>query len=337
MLLNHKYVITQHSSEATEKHPLIDFNGSLLISASWEIRSQAILDRIDFTKVRRVILIRYENRGKTQVSGNIRNRVKDLCKKHRIRFTEVEFGSIGETFSHYYNTAYSLASAISSSKEPWIIDISSMPRRLWCSLLFLFDRIDSIRTLHFYYSHPKYIFSEDEYRNTYYEHTLGEWSLSDVPFAPLAFGNGLYKTNIISTGFEYDQLKAIIYRHDPDHNSIISASPGFTDSYTRFADRTTERIKAVFEIPDSDIHRAPVRDVEMVITIAREIVEANNEHDISLICAGNKLHSLALCLTAITYKNANFYVRIPAAYKESPTPPSGQFDVVTIENLLVTL
>lgn len=335
MLMKQKYIISQ-SRGGSSSNPLEEFEGGLVVAASWEPRSQAILDRVDLTKIKKVILIRYENKGATGVSGNVRNRIRSMCSKYRVSVTEESLGSVGESYAHYYNAVYSIVSEMARHGCGWTIDISSMPRRLWCSIVFLLDRLNLVRNVQFHYAHPFYVFVEDEYKRTYYEYTLGDWVLEDLPFAKISFGNGLYKKNIISIGFEYDKLKSIIYRHEADYNSIICASPGISDAYTQLAERTLERIRNVFEIRESDIHRIGLSDVETVFGVACNLIDENQDKDISLICAGNKLHSLALCLSSVCYSNVNFFVRVPKAYKENSTRSGGEFDLVRVENLFAS-
>jgi hypothetical protein len=333
MLLNSKYELSMLANCRTASNPLEEFNGGLILSASWETRSQEILKYLDFGKITNVILVRYENQGKTKISGNIRNKIRDLCSKHKILIREIVLESVKESHAHYHHAVYSIAEIMNEKGGKWAIDISSMPRRLWCSLICLLDTLNITRHLLFNYSHPKYISTEDSYRQVFYEHTIGEWRLQDIPFSKIVFSSGLYKKNIISTGFEYDKLKAIMYKHETDHNSIICASPGFSDEYTKIADRTAAMIRSAFEIRESDIYKVGVTDIEGVVKIACKLIDENSDKDVSLICAGNKLHSLALCLASLCYSDVNFFVRVPMAYRENTTPTTGEYDIISLENL----
>src|SRR3954447_6456996 len=79
MLLNSKYELSRLANYHTTSNPLKEFDGGVILSASWETRSQEILKHLDFDKITSVILVRYENQGKTRISGNIRNKIRDLC------------------------------------------------------------------------------------------------------------------------------------------------------------------------------------------------------------------------------------------------------------------
>ncbi|MEQ1672038.1 MAG: hypothetical protein ABL893_14355 [Hyphomicrobium sp.] len=335
MLIADKYRISITSGQ--EDHSsLKDFEGGVVLSASWEIRSQDLASQLNFQKVEKVLLLVYKNKGKSGISGNIRNKIKSDAKKHGVTLEELEIDSVATDFASHSDLVANMAATMSAGPLRWAIDISSMPRRVWTALIFLLDKLDRVRFLDFFYSHPKYLLSEDQYKKVFYKYTGGEWTLSDVPFAQINFNNGLLRRNIISVGFEYDNLKRIIYEHEEDQNSIIYASPGFTQHYTDIADQTADRIRKTFEIDEGDVNAVGVCDFSSAYSTARKIVldSAKAGYDVNIICAGNKLHSLAMTYVKVAEPLSNFLVRVPKSYRENSTPSLGKFDLISTENIL---
>jgi hypothetical protein len=313
---------------------LSGFAGGLVVCASWENRSAAIWTAISAVNVNRIILLTFANKGTTKVSGNIRNKVRALAKANRISIINIEIDSLESTSRAYRDAVVRVVKEIGSTEFEWIVDITAMPRRVWCGILFLLDSLDFKRITKFFYAHPVYQFEDTSEGAQIYRYTSGAWKLEEVPFSSNRFGNGLYKKNIISIGFEYDALKGVLNDHAADHNYIIYPSPGFVEAYTEIAERSAERIKNIFEMQESNMLRVDINDLGGVRAAAVAAMDDGvpGKWDLSILCLGNKLHSLALAFAKMEYAETNFYTRVPRVYKEKNTPCSGCYEMIEVEN-----
>lgn len=308
----------------------------MIVASSWEDRSRFIQEQIT-ESLSYCINIIFENKGATGRSEKNRASIKQYCKKHSIPYKEVRFDSTNASHEKLVDTSLSIQKLIGNKLDDWIIDITSMPRRLWFSLICLMDGLDSVRRFHFFYAHPNYEMDNEEKSRNIYSYTTGEWLMEQPAFLPPRYDSGLFRFNIFSVGFEYDSLKKMFFKFETDDNRIIYSSPGYTDQYTNIAEKTIDKIKYVFEIKDEKIDKCKVNDFQAAIDSFRN--QANNMSSYkdlaekNIICAGNKIHSLALLFCRLEDPTFGLYMRIPIQYLEKNTTANGKFDLIHAENL----
>ncbi|TAX72814.1 hypothetical protein ELI03_14180 [Rhizobium leguminosarum] len=81
-----------------------------IVSASWESRSQAALSVLEDLPLKKLIVIRFEDQGKTGVSGNIRGYYRNLCRKKHIQHVEITFDSVTHDYATLAHTVRQIVS-----------------------------------------------------------------------------------------------------------------------------------------------------------------------------------------------------------------------------------
>lgn len=309
----------------------------VLMASSWEDRSGFLHQHIS-SSMKFCINVIFTNAGTSGRSLKNRKSIRSLCKKNAVKYVEVKFNSTTSSYEDLVNTSLEIQQHIGTKMDDWLIDITSMPRRLWASLFCLMDQGNFVRNFHFFYAHPNYEMDTDRNNKSSYIYTSGEWLVEQPAFAKPKFGSGLFRRNIFSIGFEYDNLKKMFSKFDSDDNRIIYSSPGYTDQYTDIANATIEKIKHVFEISDDKVTCCRVNDFQSAINlfINHASNEVPHEHLVekSIICTGNKIHALAMLVCSLERPEYNLYMRVPRVYLEKNTKASGLFDLIHLENLL---
>lgn len=306
-----------------------------IVSASWEKRSLSALELLSKVDVKKIILIRFENSGKTGISGNIRNKYKEFCKKNAIVFYETSIDSVNNDYAYLAEKSSEIDREVYGYRSVFF-DITSIPRILWASVVSLWDRMNSVRKIYFFYSTPNYVFQEDLNKSKIFAVTEGDWELNDIAFTSPVFGSGLNKVNFISTGYEYDSLKKILYKLEADINYIIYADPGFNEEYTDLARKTTVKIKNVFEYSEERFIPFGVNkfiDMKDGMNAWVEKFDKMKNYELTFVCAGNKIHTLAFLYVYFENKNIRIRTRVPKKYVETATEPTGGYDIVVVENL----
>ncbi|TAX72812.1 hypothetical protein ELI03_14170 [Rhizobium leguminosarum] len=216
------------------------------------------------------------------------------------------------------------------------MDVTSTPRLLWCSLVSLWNQKNSVRTIAFLYARPKYAFKENPDRELIFDYTQGDWKLCEPAFLPPYFRGGLQKTNFISIGYEYDQIKRLLYKFEADSNFFIYSNPGFQPSYTTLAEKTITKIKNVFEVPDRKFMAFAVNDfVGLYQTLTTKIAETSQQTGSNslIVGAGSKIHSLALLFCAFDNPEASLRIRVPTRYNEVSTGWAEGIEGIIAENV----
>ncbi|NEJ88893.1 hypothetical protein GR223_23665 [Rhizobium leguminosarum] len=306
-----------------------------IVSASWETRSQVALSALKDTPLKKLIVIRFDNSGKTGVSGNIRGKYKEFCKQRGIQHIEIRFNSVAQDYASLAAISKEIDRVVGTSRRV-ILDITSTPRLLWCSLIALWDKKNSIRTIAFLYARPNYSFNENPNKELIFDYTHGDWQLCEPAFFTPNFRGGLSKTNFISIGYEYDQIKKLLYKFEADNNFFIYSNPGFQPSYTELAEKTIAKIRNVFEVPERKFMAFGVNDfVGLYQALRSKITETNDQtgSSVLIVCAGSKIHSLALLFCAFANPTASLRIRVPTRYNEVSTGWADGVEGVIAENV----
>lgn len=310
-----------------------------IVAASWENRSKAAISVLEHLKLSRLIVIRFKNQGKTGVSGNIRHQYKDFCRKRKIEYREIMFDSVSDDYSALVHISKTVDAALGAAKRV-ILDVTSTPRLLWCSLVALWDKKNFVRRITFLYARPNYSFKETPDRKLVFDYTDGDWQLVEPAFFPPIFKGGLSKTNFISIGYEYDQIKRFLYSFETDNNIFVYSSPGFRKEYTTLAADTVAKIKNVFEVPETKFMPFAVQDF---VGLERALSERiSNLCDIPgssvlLVCAGSKIHSLAFLFCALENPAIGLRIRVPRRYNEVSTEWTAGIEAIVAENIFSPL
>ena len=317
-----------------ELAPLIDGDVAI-VAASWEIRSKTALSVLENVNLKRLIVLRFKDSGKTGVSGNIRNIYKAFCKERKIEHREILFNSVTDDYGALVEVSKEIDAAVGDARRV-ILDITSAPRLLWCSLVALWDKKNFVRKITFIYARPNYEFKETPDRKLVFDYTDGDWKLVEPAFLPPVFKGGLAKTNFISIGYEYDQIKRFLYRFEADNNVFVYSSPGFREKYTELALDTVARIRNVFEVPDSKFMSHPVQDFMGLQSELSSRIAAVSDlpgASVLLVCAGSKIHSLAFLFCALENTSIGLRVRVPKRYNEVSTGWAAGIEAITAENI----
>lgn len=310
-----------------------------IVAASWENRSKTALSVLENVDLKRLIVVRFSNAGKTGVSGNIRHQYKAFCKERKIEHREIVFNSVTDDYGSLVEVSKEIDAAIGNAKR-LILDITSAPRLLWCSLVALWDKKNFVRTITFLYARPNYAFKETPDRKLVFDYTDGDWQLTEPAFLPPVFKGGLAKTNFISIGYEYDQIKKFLYRFEADNNVFVYSSPGFREKYTELALETVGKIKNVFEVPESKFMPYPVQDfigLQRALSSRISAVSDLPGASVLLVCAGSKIHSLAFLFCALENPTVGLRVRVPQRYNEVSTEWTAGIEAITAENIFSPL
>ncbi len=331
-----KYIFETFEGRAPQEIGALISGNVAIVAASWEDRSKAAVSVFENTSIEKLIVIRFSNPGKSGVSRSARDAYKALCKRKNIHYSEVIFDSVAREYVSLVETAREIDAAIVGCKNV-IIDITSTPRLLWCSLLCLWNQTNSVRKITFLYARPKYSFNENPNRELIYDYTEGDWLLREPAFFAPFFRGGLAKTNFISVGYEYDQIKRLIYKFESDNNIFVYSDPGFEKTYTELAQKTVAKIRNVFEVPDQKFMAFAVNDfLGLYRSLSKKIADMNEQigANILIVSAGSKIHSLALLFSALENTDTSFRVRVPTRYKEVSTGwANRKIDCIVAENV----
>ena len=90
----------------------------------------------------------------------------------------------------------------------------------------------------------------------------------------------------------------------------------------------------MFQIKPSDVIAIGISEFERIFSVAKDVLskEVDREVDQAIICAGNKLHTLALCFVKLALPQVHFFIRVPRGYRENNTPGTGHFQLVQVTN-----
>lgn len=312
----------------------INFNGNLLISASWEDRSISIhraLNQNKLKKLNKVAIVSYKNKGETGRALRHLKQHKEFFKKNNVK--EFCVDTRDGTLKNYYNIIRDISDFL-DDRIPLLFDISALPRFIWGGFLSKLIRDANFQKICFFYSQPRYEMEPSEENHGIYEYTRGNWNFEKIPFHPEVFSRGLRRVNLISTGFEYEKTKNIIHDLDINRNAIIMAYPGFNDQYTKYAKNTLRKLTKLFVFDKEQVLKVKVNDPLGVMVAADKwfLSHTGSEFYKSIYCTGNKLHTLGLLLYSLSETKVDLFMRRPSSYRERNTVCNGNYDFIELTN-----
>jgi hypothetical protein len=122
---------------------------------------------------------------------------------------------------------------------------------------------------------------------------------------------------LISVGFDGWKTLNLVVRKEPERVGLLLGSPGVEPSYEQ---RTLAANKALIEryaIEEDGIVRAQAGDaIGAWRQLAESRVERFEHENVYYMCAGNKPHSVALALRAMTCPSATLYYNKPVQHSK---------------------
>ncbi|WP_425252429.1 hypothetical protein ACPJXG_22775 [Janthinobacterium sp. NFX145] len=289
-----------------------------LVGTSWDARCTAILgcDSIHFKSS---ILIKPLTTTSSPVLENNHSKVHNFLNSASGLCTVLEADT--ERLSDVYERIRSLFWAAIGEQERTFpasifIDVSTCPRYFSLALLGEAFRSGQVDQICLGYSEGKYPDAKPSYND------LEEISFSDGAFQSIPvpgyygeFEPSKEKLFFVSLGFDGWKTLNLLIRKEPERVVALLASPGGHTGYVERAMLANAALIERFRIPDEFILKATSGDaVEAWQRMTEAGVEKFNDENVYYLCSGNKPHSIAFALRAISLETPTLLYNSPVKY-----------------------
>lgn len=134
------------------------------------------------------------------------------------------------------------------------------------------------------------------------------------------------KLFVVSVGFDGWKTLNQLCRKEPDQVAVLIGDPGVIPGYAERTRRANSALLERFAVLERDIIRADAGDaIAAWKALADWTLDARDQFNISFLCAGNKPHSLALALRAMSIGNVTLLYNRAARSEPVAVDFSGMF------------
>lgn len=310
-------VISARSSYSTDPRELwqgyFDF---ALIGASWDIRCMTVTncDEIKFGSTVVIIPHAMDSSGIAHA-----DRVSDFCrdKSDQVDVVESMTSNLPDILGLIRaKLATEIGRANRTAPARVFIDISTCPRYFSLAILAEALRSGLVAEVLLGYTEGRYPVAAPSY-NDLEEISFTDGALQAVP-VPGFYGEfepSKEKLFFVSAGFDGWKTLNLVIRKEPERVALLLASPGSLPEYESRTLAANSSLIERYDIRDQQIVRAPAGDaVEAWKRLTNTALEKFGSENVYYLCSGNKPHSVALALRAITMEIPTLLYNRPASH-----------------------
>jgi hypothetical protein len=295
--------------------------GLIVAAASWDERSMAVT-RFD-SAGRKVILLRYANRGRGSRSASHYEAIKDWAAPSA-ETTEVPFSS-EDIASSSLLTVNTIDQAIGSldPRSRVLIDLSTTPRYLSLLALAHLLRTHKERSISFICETASY---EPRRRPARSHFSVGNWRVLEIPGYHHA-GRRSDRWYTVGLGFDGEDTYRTVKRMKPAGVSAIVADP---PSSAGLVERCLEENEALLRewVAQSDLYRCGAADAVGVAATLGATPDDARPH--VFFPVGTKPHALGMAVAALGRTRTSLAYRWPDSHSENIQSTTGEGFVYTV-------
>ncbi len=275
-----------------------------LIGTSWDKRCTAVT-KCNNLEFRSSILLKPLTDEPSELLNAQHSQVVEFCEANSVscHIMQANTGKLHETLEAI-RAIFWAEIGREDRKEPAkvFIDVSTCPRYFSLALLGEAFRSGLVGEICLGYSEGKYPEAAPSYQDLE-EISFTDGTLQAVPIPGFygEFEPSKGKLFLVSLGFEGWKTLNLLIRKEPERVAALLASPGCAPGYEARARSANSALIERFGIADEQIMKATAGDaVEAWRSLTEAAVEDFDKENVYYLCAGNKPHSIALALRAIS-------------------------------------
>lgn len=300
-----------------------------LFGTSWDNRCVAILE-CDSIRFKSSVLVRPPTTALGEVLQKNHSKVYDFFSSisTTCNVLEADTERLGQVYEHIralFWAAIDEPGRIAPAKI--FIDVSTCPRYFSLALLAEAFKSGQVDEICLGYSEGKYPDAKPSY-NDLEEISFTDGAFQSVP-VPGYYGEfepSKGKLFLVSLGFDGWKTLNLLIRKEPERVVALLASPGGYSEYVERALLANNALIERFRIKDELILKATSGDaVEAWQRLTEANVERFDEENIYYLCSGNKPHSIAFALRAISLETPTLLYNSPVKYLPVEIDCSGSY------------
>jgi hypothetical protein len=312
-----------------------------LVGVSWDKRCTAI-SKCNSISFNSVALVAPQTTVSLELLSSHREIVHDFCQSNSklCNVLETETETLSGTFERIRSLFWAaVGEANRTAPAKIFIDVSTCPRYLSLALLreALFSGIVSEVCLG--YSEGKYPEASPSYND------LEEIAFSDGAFQALPvpgyygeFEPSKGRLFIVSLGFDGWKTLNLLIRKEPERVLTLLSSPGGSPDYEERALSANSALFERFGLSADNSLRATSGDaVEAWRKISEASLEDVEKENIYYLCSGNKPHSIAFALRALSLESPTLLYNSPLKHLPLDIDFNGKFWMYSIKPVAGTV
>jgi hypothetical protein len=328
--------IAARSVKATD--PNLLWQGSFdfgLVGSSWDKRCTAI-SRCHSIRFESSVIVKPLTATPSAVLEAHHTNVHDFCSSNSelCNVLETDTETLNATYERIRSLFWSAVGDRDRATPARIfIDVSTCPRFLSLALLREALLSGIVSEVCLGYSEGKYPTAKPSYNG------LEEIAFSDGAFQAIPvpgyygeFEPSRGKLFIVSLGFDGWKTLNLLIRKEPERVLALLASPGGAEDYEDRALAANSALIERFRLTDEGILKATSGDaVEAWRRITEASLENLEEENIYYLCSGNKPHSIAFALRALSLESPTLLYNSPSKYLPLEIDFNGTFWMYSIK------